>query len=233
MKLAIMQPYFLPYLGYFQVMNAVDKYIVYDDVNFIKGGRINRNVILNEGKPLQFNILLHEASPTKLIKEVELLDDMRSREKLLKTFYYSYHNAPFFKEVYPFLERVINNPEKNLALFIYYSFKEINDFLGIKTDLVLSSSVDKDCSLKAQEKVYNICETMGATDYYNSVGGRELYNHDEFKKRGINLHFLKMDDDIVYKQFNNEFVPYLSIIDVIMFNSKENIKTMLERYTLI
>ena len=233
MKLAIMQPYFLPYLGYFQVMNAVDKYIVYDDVNFIKGGRINRNHILQNGQPTLINLLLSKASPNKHINEIELLDDNVARNKLLKSFQLNYGKAPYFGEVYPILERILTYKEKNLALFLFNSFKEICSYLDIKTELILSSSLDKDCSLKAEEKVYHICKLMNASDYYNSIGGWELYSHEAFEKQGINLHFLKMNDDVTYKQYNNEFVPNLSIVDVMMFNSVEDIKNMLTQYSLL
>lgn len=233
MKIGIMQPYFLPYLGYFQLMNLVDKYVVYDDVNFIKGGRINRNNMLNtNGKPLQFNILLNGASPNKLINEIELLPDMINRHKTLKSIFFNYQKAPYFSETYSLMEEIFLNKEKNLALFIFDSFNFVCKYLGIKTKLMLSSSLAKKNDLKAEEKVYDICRLLKATDYYNSIGGENLYSHEEFKKLGINLHFLKMDD-IKYKQFDNEFVPFLSILDVMMFNSVKTIQEMLKKYTLI
>ena len=231
-KLAVMQPYFFPYIGYFQVMNAVDKYIVYDDVNYIKGGRINRNTILVGGAAKPINLLLDGASPNKLINEIELLHDKVAEAKFLKTLTMNYSKAPYFETVFPMIEKIMNDPEKNLAVFHYNTFKVLCEYMGITTELILSSTLDKDCSLKSAEKLYHICEIMNAGEYYNSINGQELYSHEEFEKRGLKLHFLKANDDIVYKQFKNEFVPNLSIIDVMMFNSVEEIQKLLTMYTL-
>ncbi len=232
-KLAVMQPYFLPYIGYFQVMNAVDKYIVYDDVNYIKGGRINRNNILIGGQAKPINLLLVGASPNKLINEIELLHDKVQEGKLLKSISMNYAKAPYYADVFPIIEEIINDPEKNLAIYHYNTFKRLCAYMGITTELILSSSLDKDCSLKSAEKLYHICDIMNAGEYYNSIGGWDLYTHEEFEKRGLQLHFLKANDDISYKQFNNEFVPNLSILDVMMFNSVEEIQQLLTQYTLL
>lgn len=228
-----MQPYFFPYIGYFQVMNAVDKYIVYDDVNYIKGGRINRNNILIGGQAKPINLLLVGASPNKHINEIELLHDKVAEAKLLKSITLNYSKAPFFAQAYPVIEEIINDGEKNLGRFHYNSFKKLCKYMGITTELILSSELDKDCSLKGADKLYQICERLNAGDYYNSIGGWDLYNHSDFEQRGIHLHFLKANDDIAYKQFNNEFVPNLSIIDVMMFNDVEQIQQLLTQYTLM
>ena len=106
------------------------------------------------------------------------------------------------------------------------------DYLDIKTKLTVSSTIEKDNELKGQDKVLEICKRLGATEYYNAIGGQELYSFDVFKENGIELSFLKTGD-IRYAQYDNEFQPSLSMIDVLMFNSKEQIKEMLEDYTLI
>lgn len=233
MKLGIMQPYFIPYLGYFQLMNAVDKYIVYDDVNYIKQGRINRNNILINGAAHAVNILLDQASPNKHINEISLLKPEFNMKKLIKSFELAYSKAPYYNDVIKVVEDILFCEETNLALFLYNSFKVICNYLGIETELILSSSLNKDCSLKAERKVYHICEIMHADEYYNSIGGWELYDKEEFKKRGITLHFLKKNDGITYRQFGNDFVDNLSIIDVMMFNSKDEIQKLLQQYTLL
>lgn len=232
MKLGIMQPYFLPYIGYWQLLNAVDKYIIYDDVNYIKGGWINRNRVLVNNIDKLITLKLDGASPNKLIKEIELSDDNIYKKKLLKTIEENYKKAPFFKDVYLMIEKIIMNNEKNLAKFIEFSLKEISNYLEIKTEILISSSLKKDNLLKGKDKVIEICKIMGATEYYNAVGGQELYSFDEFKQNGIELKFLKTGN-IEYKQFKNEFIPNLSILDVMMFNSKEEIKRMLNNYELI
>lgn len=233
MKLGIMQPYFLPYLGYWQLMNAVDTYIVYDDVNYIKGGRINRNSILINREAKNINLILSGATPTKHINEILVNDSLVQKRKILSKIQMAYSKAPNYESVYPILEKVFLQQENNLAKYLYNSFKIVGEYLNIQTKILLSSELKKDSSLKGKDKVISICKLLDADEYYNSVGGMELYDKDEFAANGINLSFLKMNDDIVYKQFNNEFVPYLSIIDVMMFNSQQECREMLKRYTLI
>ena len=232
MKLGIMQPYFIPYIGYWQLMNAVDKYIVYDDVNFIKGGLINRNRILVNGEPKYFNIPRLGASQHKLINEVEVNHNEKLKNKNMRVIEGAYQKAPYYEEVKALLEEIMNGEQKSISDFILNSFKIINKYLGINTELILSSTLDKDCSLKGQDKVLSICELLGATEYYNAIGGQELYSFEEFKKHGISLKFLDTGA-IEYKQFGNEFQSNLSIIDMMMFNSKDKIKEFLNKYTLI
>lgn len=232
MKVGIMQPYFLPYIGYWQLINAVDKYVVYDDVNFIKKGWINRNRILSNGNDLFINILINKMSQNKLINETFLVEDESWKNKLLKTIENSYKKAPYYNCVMPILKNIVLNKENNLALYLFNSLVLVNRYIGIDTKIILSSSIIKDNKLKGTDKILEICEKLNATEYYNAIGGIDLYSFDEFKKNGINLSFLKTND-ICYKQFNNEFVPNLSIIDVMMFNSKDKIKEMLDDFTLI
>lgn len=232
MKLGIMQPYFVPYIGYWQLMNAVDKYVVYDDVNFIKGGWINRNRILLNGFPFYFNIQMNGASPNKLINEVEINNNTSIVNKNLKQIETAYKKAPYYNVVRPLIEEIFAYDTNNLAKFIFNSFKVINRYLDIKTELVLSSSLNKNNELKGQDKVIAICKLLGATEYYNAIGGQELYDFATFAENKIELKFLRTEN-ITYKQFNNEFQPNLSIIDVLMFNDKETVKKMLNSYSLI
>ena len=232
MKIGIMQPYFLPYIGYWQLLNAVDKYVIYDDVNYIKGGWINRNRILINKEAKYFNIKLNSASPNKLINEVEVSLDKIYQKKLLKTIEENYKKAPFFNETYPIIKSIIEKEEKNLAKYLEYSIKKICFYLDIKTELLISSNLEKNNSLKGKDKVIEICKKLGGLEYYNAVGGQELYSFEEFKSNGIELKFLKTEE-INYQQFNNEFIPYLSILDVMMFNSKEKVKEFLNNYSLI
>ena len=232
LKLGIMQPYFVPYIGYWQLLNAVDKYVIYDDVNFIKGGWINRNRILLDGKPFYFNVQMNGASPNKLINEVQINNNPAFIKKSLKQIEMAYKKAPYYAVVSPLFEEILTYQTNNLVEFIVHSFKVINNYLGIDTELILSSSLDKDCTLRGQEKVIAICKLLGATEYYNAIGGQELYNFEDFSNNNIELKFLQTEE-IVYKQFNNEFQANLSIIDVLMFNDKEKVKEMLNKYKLI
>lgn len=158
---------------------------------------------------------------------------MNWRTKLLKTIEMSYHKAPYFNQAYQVVEKSLLNSEKNLGIYLFDSLRLLCNYMNINTELILSSSIEKDNSLKAVEKIYEICRLMGAEEYYNSVGGKELYNRGEFEKRNIKLYFLKLNDDFRYKQFDKEFIPNLSIIDVIMFNDVEQIQKLLTQYTLL
>lgn len=232
MKIGIMQPYFFPYLGYWQLINAVDKYVIYDDVNYIKNGWINRNNILLNGQKHLLTLPLDGASPFLLINQIKMTSNIKVKEKILKTVEQAYKKAPFYKLVYPIIEKLIMNKDLNIAVAIYNSIKDILLYLNINTELILSSSLDKDNSLKGQDKVLNICKLLKGTEYYNAIGGQELYSANDFQEKNIELKFLKMND-ICYKQFNNQFVSGLSIIDILMFNSVEEIHKMLNEYTII
>ena len=228
-----MQPYFMPYLGYWQLMNAVDRYVVYDDVNYIKGGRVNRNAILQNGQAQYFNLPVIGASPNKLINEVEVNCDPKQQAKLLRTLEMCYAKAPYYHQVRPIFEEIFTQQETNLAKYIYFSFKKIGEYLGITTELILSSEMEKDCSLRAHNKVISICKLLGATEYYNSISGIPLYEPHRalFEENGLKLCFPKMRD-VTYKQYKGDFVPSLSIIDVMMFNSQEECQKLLLEYDL-
>ena len=232
MTIAIMQPYLFPYIGYFQLINSVDKFIVYDDVHFIKKGWINRNNILSSGKANTFTIPLREASQNKLINEIYLLDEIKWRVSFLKKIEYSYKKAPFFKEVYPLIEIIINAKVDKITDLILLSLKTINQYIKIKTTLIDSSIIYNVASLKGQERIVAICKKENASGYINPIGGQYMYTKYLFDKEKIKLNFLR-SHPITYKQLNDEFVPWLSIIDVIMFNSPEKIKEMLNQYELV
>jgi hypothetical protein len=229
MKVAIMQPYLFPYIGYFQLIHTADKFVIYDDVNYIKQGWINRNKILFDGKEFLFTLNLKAASSFKFIKEIEIGNN---KKKLLKTFFQAYSKAPFFKNTYSLIEKILYHNEGNLAKFVTNSLVEIVNFFGLDTQIVLSSQIGKDNELKGEEKVIHICKILKAERYVNSIGGMSLYSKERFFQEGIDLKFLK-SKLIKYKQFENEYIPWLSIIDVMMFNSREEIRNMLEAYELV
>lgn len=232
MKAGIMQPYFMPYIGYWQLMNAVDVYVIYDDVNFIKGGWINRNRILN-GKDTQYiNVQMKGASSFKHINQIEVQSDKIYIEKTKKTVWNAYHKAPYFTETYSLLADILECGEENLAAYLAYSIRKVCGYLDIHAKLLVSSEIEKDNSLKGEEKVIDICKNLGADTYYNAIGGRELYDFSHFREQGLKLCFLQ-SGEIAYTQSGEAFVPNLSIIDVMMYNSVAEIKKMLENYTLL
>jgi hypothetical protein len=230
MKLGIMQPYFLPYIGYWQLIKAVDKYVIYDDVQYIKGGWINRNRLLLNGNEFMFILILLGSSQNKLIKEIVVSEN---HYKLLKTIEWAYKKAPFYFLVFPLIENIINYENKNLAKYIGNSLIKIATYLNLETEFIYSSEIkEKNSSFKGQKKIINICSVLNATEYINAIGGMELYDKTEFEIHNIKLSFLK-PHPLEYKQFKNEFVPNLSILDIMMFNSAEEINEMLNKYELI
>jgi len=232
MKIAVMQPYLFPYLGYFQLINAVDKFIFYDDVNYIKQGWINRNRILMNGKDNMFTISLKDASSFKLINEIEM---NRGNEKLVKTITQAYSKAPYFNDVFPLIGKIFDeaNEIKKISTIAQLSVVRVFEYLGITRIFEVSSQVYSHTKhLGRAERLMAICKENGADTYINSYGGQELYSKSEFYEKGIALHFIK-NNLPVYKQFKDDFVPGLSIIDVLMFNSKDEIKEMLNHYELI
>lgn len=232
MKLGIMQPYFVPYIGYWQLMNAVDRYVIYDDVNYINRGWVNRNRILSDNGSRYFNVQMSGASQNKLINEIRVNNGPKEKARNLNVIRDTYKKAPFFKEIFPLVTEIIEYDDDNLAGYLFYSIEKIKNYLGIKTELLKSSDIEKDNTLKGQDKILSICTLLGASDYYNAIGGMKLYVQTDFQNKGINLYFIKTKD-IIYQQFGNEFQSNLSIIDVMMFNSREEIKGMLNEYELI
>lgn len=231
-KVAIMQPYFLPYIGYFQLVNAVDEFILYDDVSFINKGWINRNNILVGNKANLFTIPLKDASQNKLINEIEIIQDGKWQSKLLKTIEQSYKKAPNFTSFFPILQEIINFPENNISKYIYNSIQKICNYLNINTLIIPSSQVFNNSELKAQSRIIDICKKSNSNHYINPIGGTELYNKVDFEIENIQLNFIKTKP-IKYNQFSNEFVPYLSIIDLIMFVNKTEIKLLINEFELV
>ncbi len=233
MRLAIMQPYFMPYIGYFQLINSVDKFVIYDNIQYTKKGWINRNRILANGKDQLITLPIKKDSDYLNVVERELSESWdKDKSKMLNVIKASYNKAPYFQETFELISKCLNNPEANLFRFIYDSIVLINNHLEIKTPIIISSTIDADHTLKSQDKVLSLCKEQNADIYINSIGGVELYDKETFKQNNIKLNFIK-SNPIQYKQFNNEFVSWLSIIDVMMFNSKEQIKEYLNNYTLI
>lgn len=228
-KIAVMQPYFFPYIGYFQLMNAADKFVILDDVNFIKKGWINRNKILINNEPVYFTIPLVKLSQNKLIKDIEISNEKSWQGKLLKTIERSYCKAPFFSVSYELISKIILKNENSISDLVNYSLIEIKKYLGLKTKIIRSSAIYSNCELKGQERIIDICKKEKSDHYINPIGGTELYSKKSFEDNGISLNFVKTNN-IEYKQFGDKFFGSLSIIDVIMFNPKEKVSEFLNEY---
>ncbi|MGR9557827.1 WbqC family protein (plasmid) [Rhizobium leguminosarum] len=232
MKLAIMQPYFFPYIGYFQLIHAVDKFVVYDNIKYTKKGWINRNRILRNGEDFTFSLPIKAASDSLDICDRTLSTEF-DRNKLVNQIQGAYRRAPFFSNAFPVIEQAIRFQDSNLYSYIFNSITKICDYLGIKTEFIVSSKMKIDHGLKAETKVLALCEEAGASVYINAIGGVDLYSRETFNARDIDLKFIK-SKPLEYPQFGAEFLPWLSIIDVIMFNSAESIQAkILNEYELI
>ena len=221
-SLAIMQPYFLPYVGYFQLINAADLFIVYDNIKYTKKGWINRNRFLLNGKDAVFSIPLKKDSDSLDIREREISPDFK-KSKLLNQIREAYRRSPYFERTFPLVERIVLEEETNLFKFILNSIRQTCESLAIGTEIAVSSSLPIDHSLPGKAKVVALCKHVGADVYINAIGGQELYSKEDFGAQGIDLKFLKTKP-FEYEQLGDKFVPWLSIIDVMMFNSPDAIR---------
>lgn len=237
MKLGIMQPYFFPYIGYWQLMNAVDEYVIADDVNYIKNGYINRNKILINGEGQYFRIPVRKPSQNRMICEHETSIDEAEIEKMMNTLKSAYAKAPNYEKVAAHVREVLEygltEEGKNLAAFLENAIKLTAKQLGIDTPIIRKSTdVPLDGEYKREHYVVAICKARKATEYYNAIGGTKLYFQNFFRENGLGLKFVQTDE-IKYEQFGEEYVPYLSILDIMMFCSDEQIADLLSKYTLV
>ena len=233
MKVAIMQPYFLPYIGYFHLINSVDEFVIYDNIQYTKKGWINRNKILVNSSDKIITLPIKKDSDYLDIKERVLANIWEQEKiKMLNLIKSSYKKSPYFNKVYPVISSIFEVPNTNLFEFLLNSLHLLNSYLKIKTKITISSDINIDHSLKSTDKVIAICKEFNTTTYINAIGGQKLYNVKDFKNEGIDLKFIK-SSPLTYKQYDNEFIPWLSIIDVLMFNKKQDIIKQLNNYTLI
>jgi hypothetical protein len=191
-RVAIMQPYFIPYLGYFQLIAAVDRFVIYDDVQYMVGGWINRNRIFDPSKEWRYlNVQLSGASPNKLIHEVEVDPNARWRRKTMGTLRSTYGKSPFSKEIMPVIEGIIQFPATGLAEFLRNSLRVLSEILGINTEIIPTSRKYDNTELGRMERIVDICNKEKRTHYVNAIGGRELYDKDAFAAEGLELSFLE------------------------------------------
>ena len=232
MRVGIMQPYFLPYAGYYQLIASVDQFVIYDNIKYTKKGWINRNRFLQNDNDAIFTLPLKKDSDSLDICQRKLVDDF-DREKLLRMFAGAYRRAPYFEQTFHLLSQIMHYEDDNLFNFIHYSLKETCHHLGISTKIIASSSVEIDHKLQAQEKVLALCTALGAKEYINAIGGVDLYSKECFQDLGIKLRFIQSRMP-AYAQFGGDFVPSLSIIDIMMFESTSTLSNSLNTcYELI
>ena len=227
-----MQPYFFPYIGYFQLIGAVDLFIVYDNIKYTKKGWINRNRMLQSGKDVMFSLPLRNDSDSLDVRDRALASDF-SRDKFLNQLRGAYSRAPEFAEVFPMVERAVRHEDTNLFAYLHHALIRTCENLGLTTPIRISSTVEIDHGLKNQDKVIALAKAVGATTYVNAIGGLDLYDRETFQAKGLELQFIR-STPFEYRQFGDPFVPWLSIIDVLMFNPLECVRDCISHnYELI
>jgi len=232
-----MQPYIFPYLGYYQLVTAVDTFVFFDDVNFINKGWINRNNVLLQNEAYRFTIPLKKVSQNKLINEVEISDYAKWSKEFLKLIALNYKKAPNFSFCYSWLENFFAGKDYSLISELASdSVRSIAQLLDLPVKFIFSSALDykTEMGTDGQDKVLQICRILGAKTYINPKNGEALglYNNEKFGQENLELYFINMEE-VTYPQFQKEkFVPYLSILDVLMFNNLEQVRSLLAKYTI-
>lgn len=231
-RLAIMQPYFFPYIGYWQLMQAADCFVIYDDVNYIHRGWINRNRLLINREPALMTLPLRQASQNKKICDIEIAPSSGWLKKLLRMLEVTYKRAPHFDEVLPVVERVLAYESNNLADYLAHQLQTLAGFMGMSTRFVVTSRHYGNHHLAAQERIIDICRRERTDIYINVQGGKELYDATSFSAAGIDLRFIAMRS-LTYPQRSEGFVPYLSIVDVLMEVGPAQIKPHLDAFDYV
>ena len=236
MKLAIMQPYFLPYLGYFSLIKHTDEFILLDTVQFIRHGWIERNRILKPSDGWQYIMVpLKKHSRETLIKDIEINNDQQWKEKILAQLQHYKKQAPYFSNVIDILNEIFSKEYATIVDLNLASLKTVCNYLGINTPIQVFSlmNIDIEPANAPDEWALNICKALGNVDeYWNPPGGQSFFDRKKYENAGINLKFHSaiLTD---YDQKRNVFEPGLSILDVMMFNSIEEINKMLDNYELL
>lgn len=233
MKLSIMQPYVFPYIGFFHLIEATDKIVFYDDVNYIKRGWINRNRILLSNSDFLFTIPVEKASQNKLINEVRPSIDSNFTNKFFAQIETAYKKAPFYKDVVEILKAVFSEQYDDVSDLAIKSITSVYQYLDKEIKWTKSSIASPETKgMEKADRLIQINKNLGYQSYINAISGQELYRKEYFKNKGIKLNFVK-SQKVEYKQFDNDFVPWLSIIDILMFNDKETVKEQFTAHNIV
>lgn len=233
MKVAIMQPYIFPYLGYFQLIESVDYFVFFDDVNFIKKGWINRNKLLNKQQEFVFSIPLKKASQNRKINEHFVFEKDKWVNNFLKSFETFYSIAPNYKVIRDLINSTFEGSEENISELAILGIEQVYSYLEIpKNPILRSSELQYNREGKGVMKILSICSELNATEYINASGGRMLYDQDVFESKGVKLGFINSNLS-EYKQGNSSnFFSGLSILDILVWNSKSAVVDMMGKYEI-
>jgi hypothetical protein len=233
MNLAIMQPYFFPYQGYFQLMAAADRFVVYDDVAFIKNGWINRNRILSSSGVEYVTVPLVGAGSSRSIEATRCAPPRLWRDKILRKLEQAYARASEREVGIELVRRVLQVAgRESIRDLAVASICEVRAFAGISTDILESSSGYGNRAYSGSARVLDICRREAATTYINLPGGRSLYDSSQFESNGVNLRFLCPSLDAYPQSRGDRFVAGLSILDLIMNVSRDEVNRRLRRGTV-
>jgi hypothetical protein len=227
-----MQPYFFPYLGYWQLLAAVDKFVLLDDVNYINRGWISRNRVAVDGHPIWLTIPLQGASQNRLICDIEIVPDNRWKEKMLRMLSIAYVNAPGSENALPLFSHWLQGAKGNLSAALHESLKQVATTLGISTTIVPSSSIYPKNGMKGQDRILDICRREGANIYINPPGGQEIYDVEVFRLAGIELLFLQPDLHAGQLRSGANDGTVLSIIDSMMLNPLSTLAAATKQFDL-
>lgn len=225
----VMQPYIFPYAGYFSLAAAVDTFVFLDDVQMIKRGWVNRNQILIHGEAHRFTIPLLGSSQTKNISDIQIAEDFSSFVKMLSN---AYAKAPYKDHALELITEIITFDKANLANFAANSVKQVCDYIGLKTRFLFSSDVPQEAEASGPRKILGIVKSMSADKYINPIGGVDIYDSPSFAAEGVDIRFVRSNLP-PYKQNSREFVSGLSIIDLMMFLSPDDILENVSDYELL
>jgi hypothetical protein len=224
MKIGIMQPYVMPYIGYFQLIYNCDVFIFYDNVNYIKNGWIDRNRILSNNQATYFKIPISKASSFKKICDtlIHPVEYAPWKQRFFTTLHTCYKRAPYYTSCIKLIEDIFDKEYNSISQLAIASVERTAKYLGLNTIFKIASQNYHNDQLTRSERLINICKQENACTYINMQGGSDLYQPENFTEHGINLKFLSSNIK-PYKQYKNSFIGGLSIIDVLMFNDHYSI----------
>lgn len=232
MKITIMQPYFLPYIGYFQLMSAVNEFVILDDVNYIKRGWINRNRILVDGKEMYITKPIRGASQNKRINELQFVDDPGIGENMLRTISYAFRKSLFYLESEELFRNVILNTELRVPEYLEYSLIKLCEKLDIKVKISRASSYRNMLHASGQDGIIELCKILGCDSYYNAIGGQKLYDKKAFSSEGIELNFVKTDFEKMRMISSFQHLDY-SILEIMAEHERSRVKDLLACFSII
>lgn len=231
MILGIMQPYFFPYLGYFDLINCSDQWVVFDTAQYIRHGWVNRNRILHPKESWQYIIVpTKKSSREEKISNILINAETDWKRKILGQLQHYKKTARYFKETIGLVEECISIAETNLSRLNTAILAKVCAHLGIPFNFEFFSEMALELGPVdgPGDWALRISQALGASEYVNPPGGRQIFDPQKFQELGIKLTIREIPP-LEYSCRKYEFIPGLSIIDVLMWNSPEQIKDFLDR----